>query len=96
MSNDSSGALQDTTLDDLIDLARQKGSGLEETIDELIAEKKLVPRERLIDALERSERLEVLVSDAMELISTAPHEFRHVWHDWLNEAKAVINPPITT
>ena len=79
-------------MDDLIELARQNGSCLAETIDELIAEKGLVPRERLVDALERSERLEVLVSDAMELISTAPHEFRSTWHDWLDEAKSLILP----
>ena len=79
-------------MDDLIELARQKGTGLDETIDELVAKRNLVPREHLLEALERSEQLEVLVSDAMELISTAPHEFRSVWHNWLEEAKSVILP----
>ena len=92
MNDDISSEFQNTTLDDLIELAKQRGAGSEETVDDLVARQQLVPREHLVDALERSERLEVLVTDAMELVSTVPHEFRSIWHDWLEEAKSVIVP----
>lgn len=91
-NDDSTSQFQDTSLDDLIEMAKNSNTSRDEALSEFIAKGKLIPQEALVDALNRIETLEVLVYDAIDQLSAAPPELRRSMQSWLSEARAATNP----